>query len=57
MTREQLQALFPRMTVVDNVRFGPRSKKRSKADCEASVTDMLGANADDIDTLEAHATS
>jgi spermidine/putrescine transport system ATP-binding protein len=37
----QQYALFPHMTVADNVRFGPRSKKRSKVDYEASVTEML----------------
>jgi spermidine/putrescine transport system ATP-binding protein len=37
----QQYALFPHMTVADNVRFGPRSKKRSKADYEASVAEML----------------
>lgn len=37
----QQYALFPHMTVADNVRFGPRSKKRSKADYEASVAKML----------------
>lgn len=37
----QQYALFPHMTVADNVRFGPRSKKRSKADYEASVKEML----------------
>lgn len=37
----QQYALFPHMTVADNVRFGPRSKKRSKAEYEASVAEML----------------
>ena len=37
----QQYALFPHMTVADNVRFGPRSKKRSKADYDASVAEML----------------
>ncbi|MEP4648839.1 MAG: ABC transporter ATP-binding protein, partial [Ilumatobacter sp.] len=37
----QQYALFPHMTVADNVRFGPRSKKRSRSDYEASVTEML----------------
>ncbi len=37
----QQYALFPHMTVADNVRFGPRSKKKSKAEYESSVTEML----------------
>jgi spermidine/putrescine transport system ATP-binding protein len=37
----QQYALFPHMTVADNVRFGPRSKKISKAKYETSVAEML----------------
>ena len=37
----QQYALFPHMTVVDNVRFGPRAKKISKSEYEVSVTQML----------------
>ncbi len=37
----QQYALFPHMNVADNVRFGPRSKKVSKNEYEASVTKML----------------
>ena len=37
----QQYALFPHMTVIDNVRFGPRSKKIAKSTYEASVTQML----------------
>jgi spermidine/putrescine transport system ATP-binding protein len=37
----QQYALFPHMTVADNVRFGPRSKKVAKSAYEASVTEML----------------
>jgi spermidine/putrescine transport system ATP-binding protein len=37
----QQYALFPHMNVADNVRFGPRSKKISKSEYEASVTQML----------------
>ncbi len=37
----QQYALFPHMTVADNVRFGPRSRKVPKADYEASVAEML----------------
>ncbi len=37
----QQYALFPHMTVADNVRFGPRSKKKSKSEYESSVTEML----------------
>jgi spermidine/putrescine transport system ATP-binding protein len=37
----QHYALFPHMTVADNVRFGPRSKKVPKAEYEANVAQML----------------
>jgi len=37
----QQYALFPHMNVIDNVRFGPRAKKLSKSEYEASVTQML----------------
>ena len=37
----QQYALFPHMSVIDNVRFGPKAKKLSKKDYEASVTQML----------------
>ncbi len=37
----QQYALFPHMTVVDNVRFGPRAKKVSKSEYESSVAQML----------------
>ncbi|MET0911306.1 MAG: ABC transporter ATP-binding protein, partial [Ilumatobacteraceae bacterium] len=37
----QQYALFPHMNVIDNVRFGPRSKKIGKSSYEASVTQML----------------
>ena len=37
----QQYALFPHMTVVDNIRFGPRSKKTPKSECEAAVAQML----------------
>ncbi len=37
----QQYALFPHMSVIDNVRFGPRSKKIGKSSYEASVTQML----------------
>ena len=37
----QQYALFPHMTVADNVRFGPRSKKVAKTEYEDSVRQML----------------
>jgi spermidine/putrescine transport system ATP-binding protein len=37
----QQYALFPHMTVADNVRFGPKSKKIAKSEYEANVTQML----------------
>jgi spermidine/putrescine transport system ATP-binding protein len=37
----QQYALFPHMTVADNVRFGPRAKKLSKSEYESSVAQML----------------
>lgn len=37
----QQYALFPHMTVADNVRFGPRAKKIAKSEYEASARQML----------------
>jgi spermidine/putrescine transport system ATP-binding protein len=37
----QQYALFPHMTVADNVRFGPRSKKVPKREYESSVAQLL----------------
>ncbi len=37
----QQYALFPHMSVIDNVRFGPRAKKLSKSSYETSVAQML----------------
>jgi spermidine/putrescine transport system ATP-binding protein len=37
----QQYALFPHMTVADNVAFGPRSKRVSRSECERRVTEML----------------
>jgi spermidine/putrescine transport system ATP-binding protein len=37
----QQYALFPHMTVADNVRFGPRAKKIAKRDYEDNVAKML----------------
>jgi spermidine/putrescine transport system ATP-binding protein len=37
----QQYALFPHMTVADNVRFGPKAKKIAKSDYERNVTEML----------------
>jgi spermidine/putrescine transport system ATP-binding protein len=37
----QQYALFPHMSVIDNVRFGPRAKRISKAEYERNVQEML----------------
>lgn len=37
----QQYALFPHMTVADNVAFGPRSKKKPESEVKAAVTEML----------------
>ncbi|HYN32064.1 MAG TPA: ABC transporter ATP-binding protein [Ilumatobacteraceae bacterium] len=37
----QQYALFPHMTVADNVRFGPKSKRVSKSEYEPNVAKML----------------
>ena len=37
----QQYALFPHMTVADNVRFGPKSKRISKSEYEPNVAEML----------------
>jgi spermidine/putrescine transport system ATP-binding protein len=37
----QQYALFPHMTVADNVRFGPKSKKVPKSEYESNVAQML----------------
>ena len=37
----QQYALFPHMTVADNIRFGPTSRKVAKSEYEASVAQML----------------
>ena len=37
----QQYALFPHMTVADNVAFGPRSKKKSEAEVKTAVKEML----------------
>ena len=37
----QQYALFPHMTVADNVRFGPKSKRVPKSDYEPNVAQML----------------
>ncbi len=37
----QQYALFPHMTVADNVRFGPKAKKVAKSEYEANVSQML----------------
>jgi spermidine/putrescine transport system ATP-binding protein len=37
----QQYALFPHMTVADNVRFGPRSKKLPKSEYEPNVAQLL----------------
>jgi spermidine/putrescine transport system ATP-binding protein len=38
----QQYALFPHMTVAENVAFGPRSKKLGRAQCASRVAEMLG---------------
>lgn len=38
----QQYALFPHMSVADNVAFGPRNKKLPKNDVDARVAEMLG---------------
>ena len=37
----QQYALFPHMTVADNVAFGPRSKRVSRSECDRRVAEML----------------
>ncbi|NBP51989.1 MAG: ATP-binding cassette domain-containing protein, partial [Actinobacteria bacterium] len=37
----QQYALFPHMTVADNVAFGPRSKKKPEAEVKTAVREML----------------
>jgi spermidine/putrescine transport system ATP-binding protein len=37
----QQYALFPHMTVADNVGFGPRSKRVSRSECDRRVSEML----------------
>ena len=37
----QQYALFPHMTVADNVAFGPRSKRVSRGECDRRVAEML----------------
>ena len=37
----QQYALFPHMTVADNVAFGPRSKKKSESEVKTAVKEML----------------
>ena len=37
----QQYALFPHMTVADNVAFGPRSKRVSRGECDRRVGEML----------------
>jgi spermidine/putrescine transport system ATP-binding protein len=37
----QQYALFPHMTVAENVAFGPRSKRVSRSECERRVAEML----------------
>jgi spermidine/putrescine transport system ATP-binding protein len=38
----QQYALFPHMTVAENVAFGPRSKKVARSECASRVAEMLG---------------
>jgi spermidine/putrescine transport system ATP-binding protein len=37
----QQYALFPHMTVADNVAFGPRSRRVSRSECDRQVAEML----------------